>query len=206
MRLNVIWAKLSKRQYYWPLWAAVSQRVGVWGGQGFCARVPCILQLGFGGQLLNCSPRVFLSANPCLSSYSSKYFVSHCLISVKVPGGCRSQGCRGHRTRSVQTARGSILSTSQAHLLLTSLKNLCRWNDVTVIPNYDAFLQLLVIDSKQAGCTCFPSIVFSPANQNIAFLLYNNEIVGFSEKHKSQLFRTQRPLSYVWDFDVPTDV
>ena len=44
MWLNVIQAKLNARQ----CWPAVSLRVLVWGGQGFCAGAPHGLQLDFG--------------------------------------------------------------------------------------------------------------------------------------------------------------
>ena len=63
-----------------------------------------------------------LLSQPAPSFSHGKYFVSHCLISVKVPGGCRPQGCRGYHKRSVQTACGFILSGTipQANLLSTS--------------------------------------------------------------------------------------
>ena len=48
MWLNVIYAKLNARQ----CWPAVSPRVLVWGGQGFCAGAPHGLQLGFGCQVI----------------------------------------------------------------------------------------------------------------------------------------------------------
>ena len=79
MRLNVIYqAKLNERQYCWP---AVSQRVGVWGGQGFSAGAPCSLQLSVGCQVI---PHVFrcwtvileLFSRPTPPSSHGRYLVS----------------------------------------------------------------------------------------------------------------------------------